>query len=310
MRKLSLSILSCITAMTLITSVIEASPNVTELSPTNTLPTGSNLSSKLAQLKLKDYNSVQEFEKDFSEFIDNVVSVKSYEDFSNEEKEKWDLLLINFNMLQLSMNSGSSFSTNANATYDNLQRDIEGSIVTAKYGAAVTLGVSNATNKANTEQTTYKNSHGFSSTQENEVDAFRHFSWNYHLTNTAIITRGMAKEITDNHEFSAFGTRYAQNNFANSTAAVKVAQGVYYTKKIKNETTTSSSFKSKFINSNFMDFNNNEAGRAYESKGYSSNFTAFAAALSSGHVTTSPSQWTASKLSDRAYNIYNGSFKY
>ncbi|ETT35434.1 hypothetical protein MHI48_29370 [Paenibacillus sp. FSL H7-0942] len=312
MKKVSLALLSSFTAYSIFASAVGAS----SISDANI--SAEMLESRVEQLAQTDFNNyvtINEFESELSSFLNNVVLVKEYQYFTPEEVEKWEILSSNFQAIQSSIapaQTASTASLNAavNNTYPNLQRDIEGAIVTSKYGAVVLAGVYVATDRANEEQQVYKNRYGFTTTQENEVDAFRHFSWNYHLTDTITITRGAATFIADNHEFSAFGVRYAENNFPTATAATKLAQGIYYTNKVKGETNTASKFKSLFVNSNFMDFNNNEAGRAYESKGYKDNYEAFAAAKSNGHVTTSPSQWTSSKLSSRAYDIYSGAFKY
>ncbi|MGZ9583823.1 DUF6973 domain-containing protein [Paenibacillus marinisediminis] len=311
-KKIILSFTAIVTVFSIFSAIASASSNQQNISAEENI--GIEIARKVNnQIQYTEYTSINAFEGELKNFVNNTMLVKPIDQYTKQEQDQWNKLYNTLQTVMAPVSSNQVSTRSLTDIYNNIQQGIEATMTTTIYGAAVASGVLYSTNQANDEQKVYMNQHGFTTTQENEVDAFRHFSWNYHMTDNILITRSKANWIADNHEFSAHGARYGYNNWPNAANSYQVAQGIYYTNKIKNEVDASSdiaTFKTYFVNSNFMDFNNNEAGRAYESKGYSNNFTAFAAAKLAGHVTVKPSEWNATYLAQRAFSIYKKEVSY
>lgn len=277
------------------------------------------------EMKLKHSKSVSEFNVKFKKFTKNTVSKqKKTSEFSTAELNEWEVLYEDLiTLLNLSESKEISLFGEADIAkaYDGsssgfqaLKSAVEAAMDVETNDASQAYASKAAADKANKDQQTYMSQKGLTETLDNIVDAFRHFSWNYHLVDTWYVTRSQAKKLTDNHEFAEKGASYGYNNWPNSSDSYQVLQGYTYALDLKDKCLKEYGGKYEFLNlfgpSSLMDFNNNEAGRAYESKNYSNNFTAFDGAVQAGHVTIKPSEWNIAYLQNTAYAIYTGDWTY
>ncbi|SHK07760.1 DUF6973 domain-containing protein [Desulforamulus aeronauticus] len=272
-------------------------------------------SDKPEKIKLKHSKDMSDLRGKVKKIHKDVVVNKDPKQYSQEEETQMKEIIEDLEILLLELEDRSSplfkiqkasaeYTTPELARYTEIIMDLLEPNLTNE---DIIAGF-DASNIARDDAVQYAKDHNYYSngtliTWDNEADAFRHFSWNYILSNG--IGTSKTKIITDNHEFSYAAAKIYQNS--NSSNIIFEAAEFALQAKI-GCSQSESAFLNMFTDKpTFMDFINNGRGRYY-AKTYSSlgHHEAFAKALREGMTIISLNQIDSIQKSV-AYSIYSGS---